>query len=1344
MASVRRGALVIAVVSVGLVAFAAPSNAATTWTQNDWSGGVAAGAISADANTYNSATGISAVIPGALTMLPNAAWSPTLSDFRRRVPITVTNASGAATNMQVELVVPFRSGMQADFDDLRFTNAAGGELPYWVQGKSDGVSARVWVRVDALAGAGTTTLYAYFGNAVAVSGANGSATFEFFDDFTGTTIDTAKWDHSGGGGNTMTQNNRIDLNSTVCGWGQPALLTDASFTRTVTTGFVMELDWTPIGDASCWPGDGALMAGWKDLTATTSFTALTYGFYDNPETSGPGVYQKSAGVGPNVSSLAIGTEHVISVAMKPNAGATYRVSTTNGLSWTTRLDNTTFTDTTMKVLVTNFNHIGNFDDVRVRKHHPTSPTAAYGSGETYFSSSATLTSQPFDATVGQNVGIVTFVSSTPVGTTLAVRVRGANNADMSDASAFTACSDLVSGADASTGCAPDNRRYVQYQVLMSSTGVATPSLASIVVNLAPTDVTSPATNASAPLLRRTASDAPIPDDTWLNVAPYVSWIAGADELGGSGVAGYCVYVGTDPSADPTTTKGLLGVSPLNAPATCPYLTSSTSIDLSGAGVLGTPLATSNSAYRVRILVADLAGNVHAGSPVEARFRFDNTPPTNPAYLSAPTSFVATKDVTITWPSSGAGSPGDANSGLVGLQYRIASGGIWYGDSHSGTQDATDLLVNDGNYTMDAATDYPNLNEGTNIVYFRTMDLAGNTSATEVSTAIKINTAAPSAPQSLVASPTTNVTNSFEFSWSQPASYQGLLSAITYCYTVNALPTIASCTYTPPGVTSLAAGPYATQPGDNTLYVVARDEASNINYGTYTSVTFAANTPAPGIPTSIDVADISVRETAEWRVAVSWITPGSVGAGVSNYEVFRSTAGAAFVEVGSVSGTSYVETGLSTTPYTYRVRACDSANNCGAFSSDVSVTPTGKYSTPAALVTAPTVTVSTRTATIKWVTDRDSDSRVQIGLASGQYAPTESASSDQVRSHEIELSNMTAGTTYYFRTRWTDVDGNIGVSSEYTFRTLPSPKLANVRSTGVGISTATVNFTVRDASKIRLLYGKSQAFGGVSVLNTSLAESAYSINLTGLEDGSTYFYTVNTFDADGYEYDQGVVFEFTTPSRPRIENLTFQPVEGQPTSTQMVSWTTNVPATSSVRFGPSGGAQRELGDPELKTQHAIEISELMDDSSYTLVAQSRDGGGNLATSDEQVFRTALDTRPPKVSDFLVETAVIGSGSSARGQLIVSWSTDEPTTSQIAYGEGTGGELGNRSPLDGTLKTEHVVVVSDVSTAAVYSVKAVAADRAGNVSESEPAVGIVNKASENAINIVLEVLNQVFGG
>ena len=66
-----------------------------------------------------------------------------------------------------------------------------------------------------------------------------------------------------------------------------------------------------------------------------------------------------------------------------------------------------------------------------------------------------------------------------------------------------------------------------------------------------------------------------------------------------------------------------------------------------------------------------------------------------------------------------------------------------------------------------------------------------------------------------------------------------------------------------------------------------------------------------------------------------------------------------------------------------------------------------------------------------MTDRDSGSAVEYGLSTGNYFSTEAANPDQVVSHSITINNLQAGTTYYFRSQWTDVDGNTGTCLLYT-------------------------------------------------------------------------------------------------------------------------------------------------------------------------------------------------------------------------------------------------------------------------------------------------------------------------
>jgi len=882
---------------------------------------------------------------------------------------------------------------------------------------------------------------------------------------------------------------------------------------------------------------------------------------------------------------------------------------------------------------------------------------------------------------------------------------------------------------------------IKWQAVLSSDGDQRVTLNSVTIE-ANSDAVDPATNASNILAYKANGGASIGSNDWTNgSSPYFSWDAGADA--GSGILGYCLYLGQDNTANPVTTKGLLGNSPVNTGNHCQFAVSTTNIDLASPGLLGTALTTSSSPYYLSVRAIDNAGNV-SDSSAQFQFRFDNTPPSNPGFVTAPSGFINTKEATFTWPTSGGQAPSDAASGLAGLQYRIGAT-TWYGDAHSGTGDSSDLLTNDGTYTTQDPPDFDNIEEGTNTVYFRTWDAAGNVTSSYVSAALKVNTnGAPSEPQNLSVNPETNTTNAFSFDWDPPATFVGDVGNLNYCYTVNTLPNSSNCTFTGTGVTSLASGPFATQPGENTLYVVARDESSSINYSSYESITFEANTPSPGIPTNADIVDVSIKSTSNWRLAITWDAPSYGGAGVSSYKIYRSTDNASFSFAGSSTSTTYIDAGLSAQTYYYRVVACDSTNNCSANSTTVDMLPTGKFTEPAALTSQPqTSNITTKRAKIDWTTDRASDSKVAIGTKSGAYSAAEIGNSDQVTAHSIELDNLAAGTTYYYIVKWTDEDGNTGTSQEFSFTTKPAPTLKEISTVKVGLAGATIEFTSTGANRVNLYFGESESFGGLESVNTSSEETTYSMEIPGLKDGTKYFYQLSAFDSEGTEY-KGNIFSFSTPPRPRINNLQFEPVKGEPTSTQRVTWTTNVPSSSTVTYGKVGTNGTDIQDSKLVTKHEIIIKGLEDDSQYFLVAQSRDKDGNLATSDQQTFRTALDTRPPEVFEITVEPSIRGTGAEARGQVIVSWKTDEPSTSQVGYAEGSSANVfNNKTTEDTQLTTEHIVVVSDLPTSKVYSLQPISYDKARNPGYGASESAIIGRASESVLTVILNTLQRVFG-
>ncbi|MHA1791270.1 MAG: DUF2341 domain-containing protein [Promethearchaeota archaeon] len=80
-------------------------------------------------------------------------------------------------------------------EDISFRDADNNSLPYWIEKWNDGGMSIIWIRVLK---AGTSNFTMEYGNWSDTSGSNGSATFDFFDDFKNNYLDSKLWDEDGG------------------------------------------------------------------------------------------------------------------------------------------------------------------------------------------------------------------------------------------------------------------------------------------------------------------------------------------------------------------------------------------------------------------------------------------------------------------------------------------------------------------------------------------------------------------------------------------------------------------------------------------------------------------------------------------------------------------------------------------------------------------------------------------------------------------------------------------------------------------------------------------------------------------------------------------------------------------------------------------------------------------------------------------------------------------------------------------------------------------------------------------------------------------------------------------
>jgi hypothetical protein len=124
------------------------------------------------------------------------------------------------------------------------------------------------------------------------------------------------------------------------------------------------------------------------------------------------------------------------------------------------------------------------------------------------------------------------------------------------------------------------------------------------------------------------------------------------------------------------------------------------------------------------------------------------------------------------------------------------------------------------------------------------------------------------------------------------------------------------------------------------------------------------------------------------------------------------------------------------------------------------------------------------------------------------------------------------------------------------------------------------------------------------------------------------------------------------------------------------------------------------------------------------------------------------RPPEISGIRsegdVQSADIQPDRSRAAQLIISWETDEPATSQVLYGEGAGGDnFPFSTQTDSQMRMKHVIVVNNLSPSKVYHFKVVSKDGASNVGESGSVTAITPKGTGTVIENVLGSLGRIFG-
>jgi len=157
------------------------------------------------------------------------------------------------------------SKARLDYADLRFALANDTQIPFWLESDKS-----AWVKVPSLP-SGTSAIYAYYGNQSAASASNGTATFDFFDDFPS----LSKWTAYGSTGSCSLDNGAAYCR--VYRSGTYHLVSPLSRTMSGNDNYTLEFRYRQYdpcnGGVGCY--GGYFLAGFSSSTSNPSINSNT-------------------------------------------------------------------------------------------------------------------------------------------------------------------------------------------------------------------------------------------------------------------------------------------------------------------------------------------------------------------------------------------------------------------------------------------------------------------------------------------------------------------------------------------------------------------------------------------------------------------------------------------------------------------------------------------------------------------------------------------------------------------------------------------------------------------------------------------------------------------------------------------------------------------------------------------------------------------------------------------------------------------------------------------------------------------------------------------------------------
>lgn len=371
-----------------------------------------------------------------------------------------------------------------------------------------------------------------------------------------------------------------------------------------------------------------------------------------------------------------------------------------------------------------------------------------------------------------------------------------------------------------------------------------------------------------------------------------------------------------------------------------------------------------------------------------------------------------------------------------------------------------------------------------------------------------------------------------------------------------------------------------------------------------------------------------------------------------------------------------------------------------------------------------IEVNGLTATISWHTHKAANTIIEYGPSEDQLDDVYEDLDNYVWEHSVIINrymgkDLEEDTEYFFKiTCWDEKGYGPGESDILSFKTavLPDtepPWIIDVKS-NVFDTSATILWKTNEFADSVVEYGLTPDYGLKE--DDLTPRKNHTITLTELMPVTTYYFRVNSTDGSGNN-NHSVNYIFTTKEEPDTIPPIIYSVEasGITDTSATITWATNEPCSSLVRYGKTTLYVNSQGDEEPKFEHEIKLTGLEESTLYHYQVESKDDSPNhnSNTTGDFTFQTTEpidDILPSLKSDPKVTILTDTSAT-------IEWETDEASEGWVEYGFTK--NYGYKEPKNpsGNFVFVHNITLTDLSPASTYHFMAVFTDEAGNQNESD---------------------------